>query len=82
MPRIAQEATQVQTVLALIETGLGVALVPEVVQRFTSPRIAYRRLAGLPAAAGIGLALAFQPGRETGAAQRLRELAAREFGVV
>lgn len=80
VPRVAQEATQVQTVLALVETGVGVALVPEVMQRFTSPKIVFRRLADLPGSATIGLALAFMPQRENAAAQCLRALAAREFG--
>ena len=33
-PRAVQEATQVQTVLCLVESGLGVALVPSVSARF------------------------------------------------
>lgn len=79
VPRVAQEATQVQTVLSMVESGLGVALVPSVMQRFVSPRILYRRLIDLPAAADIGLALAYRPEVESGAAQRFRLLAVREY---
>lgn len=80
VPQIAQEATQVQTVLSLVESGLGVALVPEIVQRFTSPKIVFRALTDLPSSASIGHALAYAADRESGAAQRFRELATRELG--
>ena len=62
VPRIAQQGVQVQTLLALVESGMGVALVPSVMQRYVSDNILYRplldllagcarrHLAGLPAA--------------------------------
>lgn len=71
IPRVAQEGVQVQTVLALVESGLGVALVPSLMQRYTSERICYRPLLDLSAAADIGLALAHLPTVENPAAQRL-----------
>lgn len=79
VPRVAQEATQVQTVLAMVESGLGVALVPSVMWRFSSQKIVYRKLLRLPEVASIGIALAYRPGMESGAAQRFRRLAEREF---
>ncbi|QHJ01711.1 LysR family transcriptional regulator [Xylophilus rhododendri] len=79
VPLVAQEATQIQTVLAMVESGLGVALVPSVTQRFTSQKMVFRRLVDLPEAADIGLALAFKPERESAAALRFREMAAREY---
>jgi len=79
VPRVAQEATQVQTVLAMVESGLGVALVPSVMQRFASQKMVYRPLTGLPEGAAIGLALAYRPDMESGAAQSFRRLAEREF---
>lgn len=79
LPRIAQEAVQVQTVLALVESGLGVALVPSIMQRFANDKLAYRTLTDFPAAAEIGLALMFKPDMERAAAQRFRALACREF---
>ena len=79
VPRIAQEATQVQTVLAMVESGLGVALVPSVMQRFTSAKIVFRTLVNLPEAAAIGMALAWRPEMESAAAQRFRQLAVREL---
>jgi DNA-binding transcriptional LysR family regulator len=73
-PAIAQEATQVPTVVALVESGLGVALVPEVMRGHREPQVVYRDLHGLEASATT-LALAWQGGNETPAAQRFIELA-------
>ncbi|HSU20808.1 MAG TPA: LysR family transcriptional regulator [Variovorax sp.] len=58
-PRVTQEAVQVQTVLGLVASGLGVALVPAantVYQR--SSGAVFRPIADLPPAATIGIALA------------------------
>ncbi|WP_278044262.1 LysR family transcriptional regulator [Corticibacter populi] len=57
LPRIAQEATQVQTVLSLVESGLGVALVPSIMQNSPNPGVAYRAIHDIAPAADIGLAL-------------------------
>ncbi|WP_340267964.1 LysR family transcriptional regulator [Sphingobium mellinum] len=43
-PRIQQQATQVQTLLSLVEAGLGVALIPGRSARFTSDRLRVLRL--------------------------------------
>jgi DNA-binding transcriptional LysR family regulator len=74
-PRPVQEATQVQTVLCLVESGLGVALVPSVSARFASKNLVFRPVRGLPASASIGIAIAFHADKETAAARRLREVA-------
>ncbi len=79
VPRVVQEATQVQTVLAMVESGLGVALVPSVMQRFVSQKMVLRKLVGLPQVAAVGLALAYRREMESGAALRFRRLAEREF---
>ena len=78
LPRIAQEATQVQTLIALVESGLGVALVPSVMQYHPNPRVAYRPIANLSPAAEIGLALLL-PEPSSAAAQRFQEVAIRCF---
>ena len=72
VPEIAQEATQVPTVLALVESGLGVALVPEVMRGHRQPQLVYRDLSGPPAE--TTLALAYHAGSESPAAQRFIEL--------
>lgn len=79
MPKVSQQAIQVQTVLALVESGLGVALVPSVMQRYISDRIIYRPLLDVPPATSIGLALAYMAETESPAALRFRRLATREF---
>jgi len=46
-PHVAQEATQWQTVVALVEAGMGVSLAPGCVQRFRWSGVVYRPLRGL-----------------------------------
>lgn len=76
-PRVTQEAVQVQTVLFLVASGLGVALVPSTSALGMSDKVVLRPFTRLPNQASIGLALAFNPAYETLAAQRFRELAQR-----
>ncbi|WP_322012425.1 LysR family transcriptional regulator [Paraburkholderia sp. J12] len=78
LPRITQEATQVQTVLSLVESGLGVALVPSVMQNAVGQRVVYRPIVDLSPAAEIGLALV-QPEVSNPAAERFSEVAVRSF---
>lgn len=79
VPRIAQEAIQVKTVLALVETGLGIALVPAMMQRFHNEHIVYRPLAELADQNLIGLAMAYRPHPPHPAAAGLRALARLQF---
>lgn len=74
-PQVAQQATQVQTVISLVESGLGVALVPSVAARLASRQVVFRPIRGLPDGLAIGLALAWAPQSEPVAARRLREMA-------
>ncbi|CAG2153456.1 LysR family transcriptional regulator [Cupriavidus numazuensis] len=78
-PHVTQEATQVQTVLALVESGLGVALVPSIMQRFANDRMVFRHLAGYPDSAGIGLALTWLPTYDSQLIRHFREVALSEF---
>jgi DNA-binding transcriptional LysR family regulator len=45
-PKFAQEATQLQTIIALVAAGLGVAIVPESMAALQRTGVVYRRLAG------------------------------------
>lgn len=76
LPRISQQAVQIQTVLALVESGLGVALVPSIMQRYVSDKVVYRPLQEAQNGA-IALGLAYMPETESPAALRFRELAAK-----
>ena len=60
-PRVEQEAVQVQTVLSLVEAGLGVALIPGRSARFASASL---RIATLrdPVPIELGIATARDPG--------------------
>ncbi len=46
VPNIVQEATQWQTVISLVEAGMGVSIAPACVERFAWPGVVYRRLPG------------------------------------
>ncbi|MFJ4292246.1 LysR family transcriptional regulator [Cupriavidus sp. NPDC089707] len=57
-PPIAQQAVQVQTLLALVESGLGVALVPATSAGYAGDGVRLIALTGLPEKLNFGLALA------------------------
>lgn len=80
-PQIAQEAIQVQTVLSLVEAGLGIALVPAGSRRFASAHIVYKTLMDFPESATIGISLAWKPSAETAAARNFRLAAEEAFKV-
>ncbi len=74
VPRVSQEAVQVQTVLSLVASGLGVALVPSASYR-SSGAVALRAIKDLPEAGTIGISLAHFGHSMTVAARRFHELA-------
>lgn len=73
MPKVQQEAVQVQTVVSLVESGLGVALVPSVASRHATRSVVFRRLQGPGADTEIGIALTWRADREIPTARRFRE---------
>lgn len=76
-PEVAQQATQVPTVVALVEAGLGVALVPEVMRGHREPQVAYRDLQDTRESMETTLAAAWMEGAESPAAQRFIEVTRR-----
>lgn len=74
-PRVTQEAVQVQTILFLVASGLGLALVPSTSAMGMSDKVVLRPFTRLPNQAAIGLALAYNPRYEALTARRFRELA-------
>lgn len=78
MPRIMQEGVQVQTVIGLVASGLGVALVPAVHARYSSGRVAFRSIRDLAPKLSIGIALAYQSKIEKVLTQLFRNVAIKE----
>jgi len=76
-PRIVEEATHAQTLIALVESGLGLALVPAVSRIPGANRICYTRLTVGGAPILIGLALATRGG-DSRPAQEAFKAALRE----
>lgn len=74
-PRIAQEAVQVQTVLSLVEAGLGIALVPSMISAYKNDRIICKTLVDYPSSASIGISLAWRVESETGTVRNIRRIA-------
>lgn len=79
-PRVTQEAVQVQTVLFLVASGLGVALVPGNAALRPIENVVFRSLPPQQGQTTIGLALAFNPHYETAVAKRFRGLAEAQAG--
>ncbi len=73
-PVVTQEAVQVQTVVGLVASGLGVALVPSVNAPHSKNRVDFRPLRDSPQAPGIGIAIAYKTAGELAVSVRFREL--------
>ena len=56
-PRISQEAIQVQTLVSLVASGLGVALVPGVTRAYSTPHVAFVDLTDAEAHEALALSL-------------------------
>jgi Transcriptional regulator len=76
-PRIVEEAAYVQTMIALVESGIGIALAPATSRIPGANRVSYARLTVQKAPILIGLALATRKG-ETRPAQEAFKAALRE----
>jgi DNA-binding transcriptional LysR family regulator len=74
VPRVSQRGVQVQTLVSLVQSGLGVALVPSVATRHSARNVVFKPLHDLGGEASIGIALAYDPTIESSAARRFREV--------
>jgi len=72
-PSVTQEAVQVQTLVSLVESGIGVALVPAASNTGSTKRVAFRDVSA-EASLAVAIGVATPPGAESGAAQRFRQL--------
>jgi DNA-binding transcriptional LysR family regulator len=75
-PRVVQEATQWQSVVTFVETGLGVSIAPAAVQRFRWKGVTFRPLAGLE----TGVSVCWQNARDSAAIASFLKMARAEFG--
>jgi len=75
-PRIVQEAVQVQTVLSLVGSGVGVALVPSLSRMQAPAGVEFRKLSDGGKRLETALAVATHPRNEPAAAPRFREVLA------
>jgi DNA-binding transcriptional LysR family regulator len=74
-PQIGQTATQMQTIVALVAAGLGIAIVPESVADLRRPGVVYRPLEGTYAP--VELALVWREDDNSPALARFLEVARR-----
>ncbi len=74
-PKISQVAVQVQTVLSLVESNFGLALVPSVMKNINRYRIIYKRLEDESTVKRIGYGLVYRQETESMATSRFRALA-------
>lgn len=75
-PSVAQEAVQVPTIMALVESGLGVALVPSVSRRHAPDGVVFRSLHA-PTELGVALAVVTRPLTANTPTRHFRELLQR-----
>src|SRR5690606_27078508 len=54
-PRITQHARQMQTVIGLVASGMGIALVPASVRNLKRPGVRYRTMRGSAALVELGV---------------------------
>lgn len=78
-PRVTQEAVQVQTLLSLVASDLGVALVPADSPPHHSKNVVYKTLVDFPSPASIGISLAWNPNTERAITRNFREVATQAF---
>lgn len=72
-PRLAQEAMQVHTILSLVASGVGVALVAGVARQALMPGVTYLRLTDTPQEFCVGMALAVPRNRRNAVVSNVME---------
>lgn len=78
-PKVVQEAVQVQTLISLVESGLGIALVPSVSRRYGSDKVAFHELSDFRDHLSVAIALASRGQDEPAVAMRFREMLAEFY---
>lgn len=73
-PRIVQEVSHIQTIIGLVQGGVGIALLPDHIATAFASRIAFRTLGVDRAGAATGLGLLYRPATISRSAENLRRL--------
>lgn len=74
LPRVAEEAIQLQTMICLVESGIGVALVPALIAERTTV-VDFVEIEGDAGRMAIGLGMVIRAHRPSAAAVRFRDFA-------
>jgi DNA-binding transcriptional LysR family regulator len=74
VPKVIQEAVQVQTIISLVESGMGVALVPQQAARHAPEGVIFRRFTPRDSSLNVAIALASPVDGESRPAARFREV--------
>lgn len=80
IPKVAEYGAQIQTLLALVESGIGVALVPSISQRFAPRNIIFRDLGDVSALSNTSLCLAYLPDEKNPAVRHFVAIAEAAAG--
>ncbi|MET0184839.1 MAG: LysR substrate-binding domain-containing protein [Achromobacter sp.] len=72
-PRVSQEAIQVQTVVSLVASGMGVALVPAVTRAYSNPHVRFIDLIDDDARGALSLSIVINRDSASASAGRLRD---------
>lgn len=80
VPRVAQEAIQVQTIVSLVESGLGIALVPASAARFSSKQVRFVPLASQGQSVETGIALVYQEESNAPLVRHFMQIALQGYG--
>lgn len=79
VPRSTQQAVNIRTVQSLVETGLGIALVPSLTADAPNEHLVIRPLRDLADRRLLALAMGYRADSSKPAVARMRQLAAQEF---
>lgn len=73
-PNVVQEAIQVQTIVSLVEGGIGIAIVPSICQRNTSEQVVFRPLIAPQEHLSVAIAAVTRPEAEPRTVTLLRQV--------
>lgn len=76
-PNVAQEALQIQTIISLVESGLGVALVPASSKSGSGQAVAFRPVSDPKGLLRVGLALTYSASQRKRVVQNFAAVATR-----